>query len=381
MKKKIAIIGAGVAGLTFANLIKKNSDFEFMVYEKKESLSTEEGFGIQLAVNSVSILDKIGFNKVEPQKIYHPEKINFYSITSEKICDLNLAKFNKAQAKYTTLQRSTLIDFLMDDINTQHLRFGKRVKKISELKNKILINFDDNTNDLVDYLIAADGIFSHTRSFFEKDKNKPKFKKAIAIRTILKTKNNINIDEKNINLMMGSNAHLVIYPINNINQLNLVCIVREKSFNPDNIKDLINKKVLSQNPNLKDIFQGDLKPWPLYSTSTMIQSSNKKVFYLGDAFHGLLPAMAQGASQSIEGAYELFNVLKNNNEDAFKIYFTNRSKRVRIAKIRSDLNFFAFHFSSTFSKKIRNIILKYLVKNKRFISRYLGEVYKKSKYF
>ena len=38
MKKKIAIIGAGVAGLTFANLIKQNSDFEFMVYEKRESL-------------------------------------------------------------------------------------------------------------------------------------------------------------------------------------------------------------------------------------------------------------------------------------------------------------------------------------------------------
>ena len=44
MKKKIAIIGAGIAGLTLANLIKKNSDFEFMVYEKEESLSLERRF-------------------------------------------------------------------------------------------------------------------------------------------------------------------------------------------------------------------------------------------------------------------------------------------------------------------------------------------------
>ena len=36
MKKKIAIIGAGIAGLTIANLIKKNSDYEFMLYEKQE---------------------------------------------------------------------------------------------------------------------------------------------------------------------------------------------------------------------------------------------------------------------------------------------------------------------------------------------------------
>ena len=377
MKKKIAIIGAGIAGLTLANLIKKDSNFEFMVYEKKESLSTEEGFGIQLAVNSVSILDKIGFNKVQPEKIYHPQKINFYSITSEKICDLNLAKFNRAQTKYTTLQRSTLIDFLKNDVYTQHLRFEKKIKKISELKNKILINFEDDTKDLVDYLVAADGIFSSTRSFFDRDKNKPRFKNAIAIRTIFQSKNSINIDEKNINLMMGSNTHLVIYPINNKNQLNLVCIIREKNFDPGNIKNLINKKVLSQNPNLKDLFQGNLKPWPLYSTTSVIQSSNKKVFYLGDAFHGLLPTMAQGASQSIEGAYELFNLLKENNENAHQIYFTNRSKKIRIIKKRSDFNFFAFHFSSLFSRAIRNIILKYLIKNKTFINRYLGEVYKK----
>ena len=47
--KKIAIIGAGISGLTLANLIKRNSDFEFMLYEKEESLSLDEGFGIQLA--------------------------------------------------------------------------------------------------------------------------------------------------------------------------------------------------------------------------------------------------------------------------------------------------------------------------------------------
>ena len=213
MKKKIAIIGAGIAGLTLANLIKSNSDFEFMVYEKEESLSLEEGFGIQLAVNSVSILNQIGFSKIQSDKIYHPQKINFYSMDNNKICELELAKFNNEKTKYTTLQRSTLIEFLKDEIYTQHLRFGKQIKKVSELKDKILIKFDDNTNDLVDYMIAADGIFSSTRTFFEKKNNKPKFKNAVAVRTILQAKNILNIDEKNINLIMGSNVHLVIYPI------------------------------------------------------------------------------------------------------------------------------------------------------------------------
>ena len=170
MNKKIAIIGAGIAGLTLANFIKKYSDHEFMVYEKEDSLSLEEGYGIQLATNSIKILNQINFNKINNEKIFHPDTLDFYDIKNEKICDLNISKFNNNETKYTTLQRSTLIEFLKEDIYTQHLRFGKKIKEVSELKEKILIKFDDNTNDLVDFVIAADGIFSSTRSFFEKKK-------------------------------------------------------------------------------------------------------------------------------------------------------------------------------------------------------------------
>ncbi len=376
MKKKIAIIGAGIAGLTLANLIKKNSDFEFMLYEKEESLSLDDGFGIQLSTNSVSILNKIDFNKVDPKDIFHPTAIDFFTIKNEKICDLEISKFNTEYSKYTTLKRSTLIEFLKDEIYIQHLRFGKRIKEVTELKGKVLIKFHDNTNDLVDYVVGADGIFSNTRSFFEKKKNQPSFKKAIAIRLILKTKHNLDINEKNISLFMGSNLHLVIYPINKKNELNLACIIRDKKYDPDNIKSLIERRLLTQNPNLEDLFKGDLKSWPLYSSSKALPSSNKKVFYIGDAFNGFLPTLAQGAGQSIESAYELFNLIKDENLDASNVYFTTRSERTKIVRRRSNFNFFAFHFSSSFMQKIRNFFLKFLVKKKYFIKSYLGTVYK-----
>ena len=376
MKKKIAIIGAGISGLTLANLIKRNSDFEFMLYEKEESLSLDEGFGIQLATNSVSILNKIDFQKINSDNIFHPETIDFFSIKNEKICDLEIGKFNTDYSKYTTLKRSVLIEFLKDEIYTQHLRFGKRIKGVTELKGKVLIKFDDNTNDLVDYVVAADGMFSNTRSFFEKKKSQPSFKKAIAVRLILKTKHNLNINEKNISLFMGSNLHLVIYPINKKNELNFVCIIRDNKYDPDNIDSLIEKTLLSQNPSFKDLFKNDIKSWPLYSSSKILPSSNKKVFYIGDAFNGFLPTLAQGAGQSIESAYELFNLIKDENLDASNVYFTKRLKRTKIIRRRSNFNFFAFHFSSSVMQRIRNFFLKFLVKRKSFISSYLGTVYK-----
>ena len=80
MKKKIAIIGSGIAGLTLANFLCKNSDFEFVVYEKEDALSLDEGFGVQLSTNSVFILNKIGFARLNKNEKFHPSKLDFHSI-------------------------------------------------------------------------------------------------------------------------------------------------------------------------------------------------------------------------------------------------------------------------------------------------------------
>ena len=375
MKKKIAIIGAGIAGLTLANLVKRNSDHEFMIYEKQESLSLDEGYGIQLSTNSIKILNQIEFNKINEKKIFHPKAVDFYNIQNKKICNLDLTQFNTVQSKHTTLQRSTLIEFLKDEVYTQHLRFGKKIKEVSELKGKVLIKFEDNTNDLVDIVVGADGIFSNTRSFFEKKKNVPKFKEAVAVRTILKSKSDLMIDEENISLMMGKNCHVVIYPINKNKELNIVCIIREKKYDPDNIKSLVGK-VIAQNSDLEKVFEGDLKSWPLYFTPQILPSTNNKVFYIGDAFNGFLPTLAQGAGQSIESAYELFNLIQDDKAEIQNTYFQERSRRAKIVKRRSNINFFAFHFSSSIMQTLRNFFMKFLVKRKSFVNSYLGTVYK-----
>ena len=176
--------------------------------------------------------------------------------------------------------------------------------------------------------------------------------------------------------MMGKNCHLVIYPINKNKELNLVCILRHKKTHPDNIKTLL-EKVVKQNPNLEKAFEENLKSWPLYATPKILPSSNSKVFYIGDAFNGFLPTLAQGAGQSIESAYELFNLIKDERGDIQNIYFQERSKRAKLIRRRSNFNFFVFHFSSKFMQTIRNFFMKFLIKRKSFVNSYLGTVYKK----
>ena len=102
-----------------------------------------------------------------------------------------------------------------------------------------------------------------------------------------------------------------------------------------------------------------------------LQSNN--IHLIGDAFFAFPPSFAQGASQSIEGAYELFKSIENNTESNF---FKNRVKKTKMVNTRSKFNQFAFHLSNPLTIFFRNIFLKRLVKNKKFLESYLGKVYR-----
>ena len=376
MKKKVAIIGSGIAGLTLANLLKTNSNFEFIVYEKRDILNVEEGFGLQLSVNSISILNKIGFNQLNKDEKYHPSQLDFYSINYNKICDLDLTSFNSTNDKYTTLKRSILIKFLKEKLLSNSIIFRKEINYVEQKNGKINIHFIDGLSDKVDYLIVADGVFSNTKSVIEKFFFKPSYYGAIAIRAQIKTQDISNFDSNNISLVMGSNAHIVLYPINQQKEINLVCIIRKKIGGNDSIKTILENTIFQENKNLINLFKGDLKSWPIYVSGKPIKSIYKNVLYIGDAFYTFSPTIAQGASQGIEAANEIFKLISNHHQDIQNEYFNNRIKRINLINKRSKLNYFGFHISNPLIKIFRNEFLKHLVKSKKFINSYLGKIYK-----
>ena len=375
MKKKVGIIGSGIAGLTLASLFHTNSNFDFVVYEKEEILNLEEGFGIQLSVNSVSILNKIGFNQLNKNEKYHPSKLDFYSMNN-KITDLDLTVFNSENVKYTTLKRSILINFLKEKLLSNSIRFRKKINDVEKKNEKISINFTDGSTDTVDYLVVSDGVFSNTRSVIEKISFKPNYYGAIAIRGQIKKQDIFNLNSNNISLIMGPDVHLVVYPINQRKELNLVCIIRKKLEDNFSVKTILENKTLKNNKNLVNLFKGELKSWPIFASEKPVKSIYKNVLYIGDAFYTFPPTMAQGASQSIEAADEIYELIKDDHADIQNEYFKKRVERTNLINKRSKLNFFGFHISNPLLKILRNFFLKRLVKNKNFIQSYLGKIYK-----
>ena len=239
--KKVAIIGAGISGLFIANLFKKNSNYQIMIYEKNNSINLSEGYGIQLSVNSVKLLNHIGFDKFQNNKKFNPEKINFYSIkSSNKICDLNISDFNSENCKYTTLKRSDLVNFLKTDLE-ELIKTNYSISKIDQESQIIKITFENNETFECDYLIISDGVFSKSKSLISNNQNQPRYNKTLALRGIIP--NSQKIDCKNISLFLGPNFHQVIYPVNPNGDLNFIAIMKYKlSINQQKNYSLFNDK-------------------------------------------------------------------------------------------------------------------------------------------
>ena len=381
--KKIAIVGAGISGLYIANLFKENPNYQVIIYEKNNSIKLDNGYGIQLSTNSIQLLNKIGFNTLNEEEKFNPEKIDFYEIKQEKkICDLNISDFNSEDCKYTALKRSKLVEFLKKRLSDNIIQYDHNITKIESNNKEINLTFNDDYKVICDHLIISDGVFSKGKSLISNNKINPTFNNSIAIRGNIPRENLNNLNKKNISLYLGHGFHFVLYPLNNKNEdFNFIGILKYKlTANELNNYELFNEKPFIQ--SIKDKLQNkvsasildnlhNIKCFPVFVSKDLYRPSDN-IFLVGDAFFAFPPSFAQGASQSIEGASELFDNIVNNKND----FFDERLKKVKMINNRSKLNQFAFHLTNPIIIFFRNISLKLLVKNKRFLDSYLGKVYK-----
>jgi salicylate hydroxylase len=376
MFKKIIIVGAGIAGLTLANFLKKNNFNNFRVYERFEK-KLSRPTGIQLTPNAVRILDFLdsrfflnnNFNRINYLNINAVNSKNFNDKSDLRI---NLQNIVSDKMPYLTCDRNILMKFLEKNLSLKEIFYNRQVVQTIKDHNIIRVKFNDGSEDYCDLLVSADGMFSNSRL----DNNIITNTNFYAYRGVLKNFYSKYSPENDvIRLWLSGNKHLVTYYITNQNDLSFTGIsksTQKTKLTNDHINysipfpaDEFRSLFSSENKILREMLDTihEVYRWPIFSLKKRVFYRDNQIF-IGDSSHGTVPFQAQGAALAIEDSYVLYEqIIKNITNNLGVFYFNKRNKRVRRIILRSHLNVFLFHLKNPFFLLLRSIIFKVIEKS------------------
>lgn len=313
--KKIAIIGGGIAGLTFSICL-KCTDYQCNIFEKKDEFG-EIGAAISVFPNALQVLKELGLmNEILAtsgivQKIFlKTEKGAILSKTIPKN-DLPVICTHRADLHRVLLNHTTA------GLHSDHT-----LKTLKHLTNgQIELNFENGHTDIFDAVIGADGIHSVVRQHIIND-GEPKFRGYNVWRGVCKT----NFDTGYGSETFGKGKRFGIVPVKN------GVYGWWSTYNEEFMKD---DQPEGSRQKLIKLFGNWHDPIPelLANTEHILKNSlsdripkkgwtNGNATLLGDAAHPSTPNLGQGGCMAIEGAYILANAVKNYgiSEKAFKRY-------------------------------------------------------------
>ena len=172
--------------------------------------------------------------------------------------------------------------------------------------------------------------------------------------------------QNNINLFFGRGRHFVTYPTGNKDMINFVFCKREKSYLVNDWKEKVTKQQFFKDfelneclrtcvSNVKTIYR-----WPIIESALPSEIHKKNVVLVGDAAHGMLPYLAQGANKALEDSWELathINTYPLDLNKSLKKYSEKRIKRIQKLDKVSRLNEKIYHLEQ---KVLRAVFLFFL---------------------
>ena len=349
---KIAVIGAGVAGLSVASLLARTGH-EVTVFEKNPKIS-EIGAGIQISPNGFCVLKEIGLSKSIIK--------NSICNNSILICDYQngnkLLQFQQSSVlgntNFRLMHRADLIDMLYRSAVSNKVGF-----KFGQTADAKLLSCQYS------FVIAADGVHSKTRTLLNPEQSKNERSDYFAWRATVPNKIN---HHDGVRLTVAPKKHVVSYPVRDGNQLNLVLIQEIEN------NEFFEWGIKGEPQEIKGIFSefgGDLKEglesietvhkWGLSSHDVAVNWVIDNIFLIGDALHPMLPFLAQGANSALEDSFILAKLIPSlDPSEAADRYAEIRKPRLLRLMKQIKNNAWKFHMEHSFLRTCTHNGLRFL---------------------
>ncbi len=347
-KLSIAIVGAGIGGMTAAATLRRIGA-EVRVYEQAPKF-LRIGAGIQMMPNSMKVLREIGVEERVRDSSFKPySHLNREWDSGKVMRELPMPE-SLFGAPYLCMHRADLHEALAAVVPADIIHLDKKLAGLEQRAGEVTLIFADGTRAHADAVIGADGVHSVVREVII-GPDEPIHKGRIAYRAIFPSAllHGMDIGPSRTK-WWGIDRHIVIYYTNAArSELYFVTSVpepaewltRESWSAKGDVKEL-RKAYEGFHADVQAVLEAcpDCHKWAILEREPLPRWSDGRVVLLGDACHPMTPYMAQGGATAIEDAAILARCLEEVDgediEGAFRRYEAHRKPRTsRIQAISS----------------------------------------------
>lgn len=371
---KIAVVGAGIGGLTVAALLQEHGH-EVKVFEKNQELS-EVGAGIGIGGN---VIDKLHNHDLAKGIKNAGQIIDTLAIADNSGTALSKIKL-KRNTVNLTLERQSLLETIQSYVQPSSIYTGYQVLSIENEANKVTVHFENHEAETFDLCIGADGLHSSVRASVAPN-TKVNYQGYTVFRGLV---NDVQLKDANTATEYWSKQGRVgIVPLLN-NKVYWFIAINAKIHNteyqtygkphlqarfnhfPNEVREVLDKQS-ETGILLHNIY--DLKPLKTFVYNRTV--------LLGDAAHATTPNLGQGAGQAMEDAIVLANCLETydfdqalERYDKLRVKHTKKiiKKSRKIGKVAQSTQRLFIKVRNAIAKRIPNSLLarqtKFIYKTK-----------------
>ena len=340
---EIAIIGAGMGGLTTGIALKKFGH-QVTIYEQAEQI-LPVGAAISLWSNGVKCLNYLGLTEQVAKLGGQMNDLAYIDgLNGEVMTQFSLAPLIEevGQRPYP-VSRAELQNMLMDAFGRQDIQLGKRMVSIEDKGQHVEIGFQDGSTVSAALLIGADGTHSMTRQYVLGKQVERRYAGYVNWNGLVEISEDLAPAQqwttfvgegKRASLMPVAEHRFYFFfdvplPAGLENQRSEYKTLLKQYFSGwcPQVQRLIDS-IDEQKTNRVEIH--DIEP--------LNQFDKGRVVILGDAAHSTTPDIGQGGCQAMEDAVYLARALQINTlglEDALKRYQNKRNERANELLLRA----------------------------------------------
>ncbi|MCB0584259.1 MAG: FAD-dependent monooxygenase [Phaeodactylibacter sp.] len=333
----ILIVGAGVAGLTCAGLLQRKGFKPVIIEKEPEGKFNTSGYMLGLLPLGGRVLTELDAGEEYFARSIQMEKYEIHKEDGSLNKSFSLDFINDDYGSYRGISRRALIEILLGKIDVSSIYYGTTVNTLRQNDNSVEVTFSDNSRQVFDLVIAADGMHSQIRRQMWKKDEYAYFDTNWGGWVAWLDSEPVNSYKE----YWGASSFMGLYPVKNQTGVFLGGpneVAHEKGLHQFVWE--IQSQIRPEYPELHSALEAFLKMekpyfWEFHDCKTENWQKGN-IILLGDSAAGFLPTAGVGASMAMDSASALADELsrtdKNHLDYGLHLYVKRQKSRVENAQ-------------------------------------------------